>query len=253
MAKIAIVPIKGTIVSEKSSRPIIPTMRTTASAGIVQLLVEIKRNRGIKALVLEMNSPGGTPFSCEEIAQSIKSLDKPVVAWIREVGASGGYWIASAADSIVASNLSVVGSVGVISMRPDVSELLEKIGIDIDAVASGVHKLLGLPFKTLTPEEKLEDRQRREEEIRTIQQSFLDKIQEKRKLKEEVIKEISSGKTYLGQEAKNLGLIDELGGREKALEIAARKANITKYKVVDYSKKLERPRRGLLSRLLVPW
>jgi protease IV len=250
MAKIAIVPIKGTVVSEKSS---LPTMRTTASVGIVQLLEEIKRNRGIKALVLEINSPGGTPFSCEEIAQSIKSLDKPTVAWIREVGASGGYWIASVTDAIVASSLSIVGSVGVISIRPDVSELLEKLGIDIDAVASGVHKLLGLPFKPLTPEEKQEDRQRREEEIRIIQQSFIEKIQEKRKLKEEVIKEISSGKTYLGQEAKNLGLIDELGGKEKALEIAARKANITRYKVVDYSKKLERPRRGLLTRLLVPW
>jgi len=249
LAKIAIVPIKGTVVSEKST---LPTMRTTSSVEIVQLLAEIRRNKGIKALVLEINSPGGTPFSCEEIAESIKSVGKPTVAWIREVGASGGYWIASATDSIVAGSLSIVGSVGVISIRPDVSELLEKIGIDIDAVASGVHKLLGLPFKPLSPEEKQEDRQRREEEIRTIQHSFIQVIQGKRKLKEEAIKEISSGKTYLGQEAKDLGLVDELGGRGKALEIAARKANITRYKVVDYTKKLERPRRGILARLLLP-
>lgn len=141
---------------------------------------------------------------------------------------------------------------GVISIRPNFSELLEKIGVDIDAVASGVHKLLGLPFKPLSPEEKQEDRQTREEEIRTIQQSFIGEIQGKRKLKEEVIKEISSGKTYLGQEAKNLGLVDELGGRERALEIAAKKANITRYKVVDYTKKLERPKRGLLARFIFP-
>jgi protease-4 len=228
-------------------------MGTTSSLDIVPLLAEIRRNKAIKALVLEINSPGGTPFSCEEIAQSIKSVDKPTVAWIREVAASGGYWIATAADSIVAGSLSVVGSVGVISIRPNFSELLDKIGIDIDTVASGVHKMLGLPFKPLSPEEKQEDRQRRGEEIRIIQESFIREIQGKRHLREEVIKEISSGKTYLGQEAKELGLVDELGGREKALEIAAKKANITKYKVVDYAKKLERPRRGILSRLLLPW
>jgi protease-4 len=143
--------------------------------------------------------------------------------------------------------------VGVISIRPNVSELLEKIGVDIDAVASGVHKILGSPFKPLSPEEKQEDRQRREEEIRIIQQSFIREIQAKRQLREEVIKEISSGKTYLGQEAKDLGLVDELGGREEAFEIAAQKAHITKYKVADYTKRLGRPKRGLLSRLFLPW
>ena len=247
MAKIALVPIKGVVVSEKSR---LPAMRTISSVEIVQLLGEIRRNKGIKALVLEINSPGGTPFPCGEIAEAIKSVDKPAVAWVREAAASGGYWIASAADSIVAGSLSLVGSVGVTSIRPDFSELLKKIGIDVDAVASGIHKLFGLPFKPLTSEEKQEDRQRREEEIRTIQQSFLGEIRGKRQLTEEVINEISSGKTYLGQEAKNLGLVDELGGREKALEIAAQKANITKYKVIDYTKKIERPRKWPFARLL---
>ena len=247
MAKIALVPIKGVIVSEKSP---LPAIRTISSVEIVQLLGEIRRDKSTKALVLEINSPGGTPFPCGEIAEAIKAIDKPTVAWIREVAASGGYWIASTTDSIVASSLSLVGSVGVTSIRPDFSELLKKIGIDMDAVASGMYKLFGLPFKPLTPEEKQEDRQRREEEIKTIQQSFLAEIRGKRRLTEEVIKEISSGKTYLGQEAKNLGLVDEIGGKEKALEVAAEKANITKYKVVDYTKKLERPKRWPLARFL---
>ena len=247
MAKIALVPIKGVIASEKSP---LPGMRTVSSVEIVKLLGEIRRNKGMKALVLEINSPGGTPFPCGEIAEAIKSVNKPTVAWIREVAASGGYWIASATDSIVAGSLSLVGSVGVTSIRPDFSELLKKIGIDIDAVASGIHKLFGFPFTPLTPEEKQEDRQRREEEIKTIQQSFLGEIKGKRQLTDEVTEEISSGKTYLGQEAKNLGLVDELGGREKALEIAAKKANITRYRVADYTKKLERPKRWPLARLL---
>ena len=244
--KIALVPIKGVLVSEK---PRLPSIRMISSVEIVQLLEEIKRNRRIKALVLEINSPGGTPFPCEEIAEAIKSVDRPTVAWVREMATSGGYWIASAADSIVAGSLSTVGSVGVASIRPDFSELLRKIGVDVDTVASGIHKLLGLPFKPLTSEEKQEDRQRREEEIRTIQQRFINEITAKRKLTEQAIDEISSGKTYLGQEAKGLGLIDELGGKEKASEIAAKKANITKYKIVDYTKKLERPKKRLLTRL----
>lgn len=247
MAKIALVPIKGVIVSEKS---ILSVIRTISSVEIVQLLRKIRRDKAVKALVLEINSRGGSPFPCGEIAEAIKSIDKPTVAWVREVAASGGYWIASAADSIVVGSLSLVGSVGVISIRPDFSEFLKKIGVDIDAVASGIHKLFGLPFKPLTPEEKLEDRQRREEEIRTIQQSFLAEIRGKRHLREEVIKEISSGKTYLGQEAKNLGLVDEIGGKEKAIEVAAKKANITRYKVIDYTNKLERPKKWPLARLL---
>ena len=247
MAKIALVPIKGMVVSEKSP---LPSMRAISSVEIVQLLREIRRNKRIKALVLEINSPGGAPFPCAEIAEAIKSVKKPTVAWIREVAASGGYWIASATDSIVAGSLSLVGSVGVISIRPDFSELLRKIGIDMDTLASGIHKLFSFPFAPLTPEEKQEDRQRREEEIRAIQESFLAEVKRKRQLTDEVIKEISSGKTYLGQEAKNLGLVDELGGKEKALDIAAKKANITRYKVIDYAKKLERPKKWLLSRLL---
>jgi protease-4 len=247
VVKIALVPIKGVVVSEKSP---LPTTRRVVSVEIVRLVGEIRRNKRIKALVLEMNSPGGTPFPCGEIAEAIKTVNKPTVAWVREVAASGGYWIASAADSIVAGSLSLVGSVGVASIRPDFSELLKKIGIDVDAVASGIHKLFGFPFKPLTPEEKQEDRQRREEEIEAIQKNFLAEIQGKRQLTEEVIREISSGKTYLGQEAKNLGLVDELGGKEKALEIAAKKANITRYKVIDYTRKLERPRRWPLARLI---
>lgn len=247
MDKIALLPIKGVLVSEKSP---FAGLGITSSVEIVTLLREMQRKRGIKALVLEINSPGGSPFACKEVSDAIKSVNKPTVAWIREVGASGGYWVASTADSIVADSLSTVGSVGVISIRPDLSGLLRKLGIDMDVLASGVHKSLGLPFKALTPEEKQEDRQLRQEEIEAIQQNFLAEVRKNRRLTEEATNEISSGKTYLGSQAKNLGLIDELGRRENAFKIAAEKANITRYRIVDYTKKLEKPRRRLLARLL---
>lgn len=251
MDKIALLPIKGPIVSE-GDFPSAFGVRMVAASETVRLLEKIKRSKGIKAVVLEINSPGGTPLPCKEVAEAVKSVGKPTVAWIREAATSGGYWIASAADAIVADSLSTIGSIGVASIRPDFSEFLKKLGIDVDTVASGIHKLFGLPFKPLSSEEKEEDRKMREEQIKIIQQIFLGGIKERRGLKEDVIKEVSSGKTYLGQEAKDLGLVDELGGKEKALEIAAKKANVKSYKVVDYSKRLVKPIRPLrrLFRLL---
>lgn len=247
MDKIALLPIKGVLISEKSR---FGGLGITSSVDIIPLLREIGRKKRIKALILEINSPGGSPFACKEVADAIKSVGKPTVAWVRELAASGGYWIASATDSIVADSLSTLGSVGVTSIRPDFSGLLGKLGIDMDVLASGVHKSFSLPFKPLSPEEKQQNRQVRQEEIEIIQQSFLAEVKESRHLTEEAIKDISSGKTYLGVQAKSLGLIDELGGREKASEIAAEKANITRYKIVDYTKKLEKRKRRLLARLI---
>ncbi len=172
------------------------------------------------------------------------------MAWLKEVAASGAYWIASAADVIVADSMSTIGSVGVISIRPDFSKLLNKLGIDMDVVASGTHKTFSLPFKALTPEEKHEDRQLRQEEIEIIQRSFLAEVKGNRHLTEEVAEQISSGKIYLGEQAKSLGLLDELGGREKAFEIAAKKAGITRYGIIDFTGKLEKHRKKLLVRLL---
>ena len=247
MNKIALLPIKGVITSERSP---LGGMGMTSSVEIAQLLGEIRGKRGIKALILEINSPGGSPYACKEIAEALKSVGKPVVAWLKEVAASGAYWIASAADVIVADSMSTIGSVGVTSIRPDFSKLLNKLGIDMDVVASGAHKTFSLPFKALTPEEKHEDRQLRQEEIEIIQRSFLAEVKGSRHLTEEAAEQISSGKIYLGEQAKSLGLIDEFGGREKVFEIAAKQADITRYGIVDYTKKLEKHRRKLLARLL---
>jgi protease-4 len=247
MNKIALLPIKGMITSERSP---LGGMGMTSSMEIAQLLGEIRRKKGIKALILEINSPGGSPYACKEIAEMLKSIGKPVVAWLKEVAASGAYWIASAADVIIADSMSTIGSVGVTSIRPDFSKLLNKLGIDMDVVASGAHKTYSLPFKALTPEEKHEDRQLRQEEIEIIQRSFLNEVKENRRLMDEAVGQISSGKIYLGEQAKNLGLVDELGGREEAFGIAAKKAGITRYGTIDYTKKLEKHKRKLLARLL---
>lgn len=238
--KIAIIPIKGMVISEEgpsSPFPLLAMTRAVSSAEIIPLIESVKKNRRIKGLILEINSPGGRPFPCKEIAECIKSLGKPTVAWIKEYAASGGYWIASSCDSIVADRLSTLGSIGVASIRPDFSELMKKFGIDVETMASGVYKTFGIPYKKSTPKEK----ELIKEELDTIYKNFIEEVTKNRKLSEEVVKEISTGKIYLGEEAKKLGLIDFLGGKTKAIELIMKKTGIEVYRIVDYAKKLRRP------------
>jgi len=241
MDRIALVPIKGMIFFEEVST-FFPT-RMASSVEIVRLLKKVKKNKKVKALVLEINSPGGPPFPCKEIAEAVKEVGKPTVAWVRETAASGGYWIASAAHVIVADTLSTIGSVGVASLRPDFSELLKKIGVDVNVITSGIQKRFGFPFIAPTEEE----RKTTEEEIKIIQQMFLKEIKGNRNLSDEVIEQISSGRTYFGEGAKNVGLVDELGGKDKAFEIAAKKAGLKAYRILDNTQRLRK--RGILSRL----
>lgn len=247
MKKIALIPIKGMIVAERAP---MSTSRRTASSDIVPLLDAIKHDKATRAVVLEVNSPGGSPFPCQEIVEAIRALGKPSVTWVKELSASGAYWISSATDVIVASPMSSLGSVGAISIRPDLSGLIKSLGIDVSAVASGAHKRYGFPFVPLSEDEKREDVQRREEQIAIIQKSFLQEVCRARHLDEQAERKVATGDVYLGEEARALGLIDEFGGKEKAFEIAARNAGVRRYKIADYTRKLERPRKSLLARLL---
>jgi protease-4 len=117
---IAIIPIKGMITSEESVFGLM-----AASTVLIKDLEEAENKRKIKAVIFEINSPGGTPFASKEIATHIENMDKPAIAWVREYAASGAYWIASACDEIVADELSTVGSIGAMSIRPDISELMK--------------------------------------------------------------------------------------------------------------------------------
>jgi len=245
--KIAIIPIKGMVVSEEAPASVFPLLamtRVVSSAEVIPLIESVKKNRRIKGIILEINSPGGRPFPCKEIAECIKNLGKPTVAWVREYATSGGYWIACSCDSIVADGLSTLGSVGVEVIRPDFSELIKKFGIDVETMASGIYKTLGIPYKKSTPEEK----ELLKEELDTIYKNFIGEVTKNRKLSEEVVNEISSGKIYLGEEAKKLGLIDFLGGKDKVIELIKEKTGIEVCKLVDYSRRIRR-HLGFLKRM----
>jgi protease-4 len=235
---IAIIPIKGMITSEESVFGLM-----AASTVIIKDIEGAENKRKIKAVIFEINSPGGTPFASKEIATCIENMDKPTIAGVREYAASGAYWIASACDEIVADELSTVGSIGAMSIRPDIGELMKKFGIDIETLRTGIYKGMGLPYEKPTEEE----RELMKKELDEIQDNFLNAVAKNRKLDESKMKELSTAKVYLGREAKEMGLIDHLGGKELALRIAKERSGIRKEKIVDYG---ERKRKGLLRRVI---
>ena len=143
--QIVIIPITGTITTELTSS--LMQQKETSSTAILNYLDLAQRNPNIKGVLLEINSPGGTVVASKEIADKVKQMNKPVVSYIREIGTSGAYWIASSSNVIVADPLSITGSIGVIGSYLEFSQLLEKYGVTYQRLVSGSYKDTGSPFK----------------------------------------------------------------------------------------------------------
>ncbi len=230
---IAIVPVKG-IISPEDSNDIFRGSGM-GSDTIINNLKKAEENNGVKAVILEINSPGGTVVASREVASYVKSLSekKPVVAWIREIGASGAYWIASEADVIIADDMSITGSIGVLSSYLEFSDLFDKYGVKYERLVAGELKDVGSPYRELNDYE----RKLMQNKLKKIQDLFVKEVSENRKLNNNQINEIRQGFFYLGVEAKDLGLVDELGGREEAIEKAKELAGIEDGKIVEYKPK----------------
>lgn len=245
-----IIPIRGMIVSGESSPagplPLLPFTGggATFSDDITRYLDAVASQRKVKAIIFEIDSPGGTPYASKEIADSIKKLKIPTVAHIREHGTSGAYWIASACHKIVADPLSSIGGIGTRADRLDLSELARKIGIKIDTFAKGEYKGVGSPYSEMSEKEK----EFIQDHVESFNQYFVDEIKDNRKIGDEsLLEDITSGKSFLGKQALDLGLIDYLGGNEKALEIAEEMAGTRL--IPDYRRgSAEKP--GLMVRML---
>ncbi len=217
---VAIIPISGVIMSEKTRS----FGQSIASApSIVGFIEEADRNPKIKAVIFEINSPGGTPVGSEEIVSAIKKLNKTSVAYIKDIGASGAYWVASATDYIFASRMSITGSVGVIGSYMEFSGLLKDYNVTYQRLVAGKYKDIGSPFKELTyDEERILQKQ-----IDLMQEYFLDDVLKNRNLPKERIEEVKTAKIFSGIEAKEAGLIDEFGGKEEAIKFIEDRLNIT--------------------------
>lgn len=227
--EIAIIPIKG-VISNTDSEMLFSSSETSPDK-IIDIIKNTEKNKNIKAVIFEINSPGGTVLASKEIADAIKKLDKPKVALIRDIGTSGAYWVASSADKIVADELSITGSIGVISSYLEFSDLLNKYGITYERLVVGKYKDTGSPFKNLTQEERLLIQNK----LNKIDEVFLNQIRLNRNLKD--TKKIETGEFFLGIEAKEIGLIDYIGGRDTAIEIAKNLSNVKEARLIEFKEK----------------
>jgi protease-4 len=183
-----------------------------SSGDVAGLIKDAEDDTFIKAIIISVNSPGGSPVGGEEIVRQIKQSNKPVVAFIRDVGASAGYWVASACDYVVASPLSVVGSVGVRSDYFDFSGLLKEYNVSYVALHSGEFKDSGNPFRIPRDDELARLRGK----TKIMHDYFVNDVALNRNLSAVQVDEIKKADFYVGLQAQELGLIDKLGGLPEA-------------------------------------
>jgi protease IV len=222
MSNVVIIPVKGIIVS---SDPGGFMTDFVSSSKIIDKIEKAEKDLTVDAVLFEINSPGGSAVASDEIGQAIKKLsketNKTTVAWIREVGASGGYWIASNTDYIIANKMSFTGSIGVIASYLEFSGLLDQHDVTYQRMVAGEHKDMGSPFRKLTNEEE----DIFQEQLNQIHKYFIDEVAINRDLTEKEVKEFADGSGILGIKAFELGLVDELGGKEEAKEYLEKKLN----------------------------
>jgi protease-4 len=205
----------------------------TDAKQVVDDLNTFERDESIKAVVLRVDSPGGGVGPTQEIHAAVKKLkSKPVVVSMGSVAASGGYYIAAPAAHVFANPGTITGSIGVIMEFPDFADLLEKIGLHRRVIKSGKYKDIGSPVREMTPEEQ----DLLQALIDDVYQQFVEDVASGRNLDIETVKELADGRIFSGRQAMELGLVDELGGLQAAIEYSARRAGISGEPKVVYPK-----------------
>lgn len=202
---------------------------------VVKDLNKLRDDKDIKAVVLRVNSPGGSAFASEQIWNAVRQLKekKPVIVSMGDYAASGGYYISCLADTIVAQPTTLTGSIGIFGMLPNFKGLTDKVGLTFDVVKTNEHADFATnSSKPLTESEKKFIQER----INEGYELFLKRCYEGRGMTKEELAKIAEGRVWTGQTAKELGLVDELGGIERAIEIASQKAGIESYTVMSYPK-----------------
>ncbi len=215
--KVVIIPIKGEITSEGCGGSIFGSYQCAQVNVIKKRLKRADEDPTVKAIVLDINSGGGSVVASGELMRAIRETSKPVVAYIGESGASGAYYAASAADCIIADRNSITGSIGVIMSVSHYYELYEKIGINVTVIKAGGSKDVGSPYRPMSEDEKRE----LTEMVDSIHRDFIENVAENRNLTFEEVESVADGSIYLGITAKEADLIDEIGNLDDAIQRAA--------------------------------
>jgi protease-4 len=194
------------------------------TADWIELVRRLRESRRVPAVVLDLDSPGGSATASDDMFLALERLaaKKPLVAAIRGTGASGSYLAAMAARRIVAQPHAVVGSIGVISAGPRLPRLLDRLGVSVSENRAGRLKGMGVPWREETDEERAKE----QAIVDAFYAAFVRRVAKSRCLTEGRVRELATGEIWLGEEAKELGLVDEIGDLERAVELAAEAAGV---------------------------
>jgi protease IV len=248
---LAIVQIYGAISTRQSSSP----WGAPDADDIARRLHRLSEDDNVKVILLRINSPGGTVGAVQEIYTEIlrcKSKGKKVVASLGDVAASGGYYLASAADRVIANPGSIVGSIGVILEFGNLEGLFTKLGVRLEVIKSGAHKDIGSPARPLTPEE----RALLQASIDDTYEQFVAAVSAGRKLPAEKIRPLADGRIFTGRQALQVGLVDEMGNREDAIQRAIQLGGLPAHPAIleDGKRSLSSLLRTVSSELpAIPW
>ena len=239
-AKILLLDLSGVLQEDTVSLSLTsPPPRVPLLARVREELRKAEKDEKVQALVLRINSPGGTMTTTDVVYREIREFkarrNVPVIAAIMDVGASGGYYVALAADQIFAHPTTITGSIGVIMLTVNAQGLLEKIGVAPVAIKSGPLKDAGSPFRGLTDEE------------RGVFQSVIDDmfgrfvrlVSESRKIPEARVRQFADGRIYTAEQARALGLVDTIGYLDDAVAAARKAAGLTEARVIMYHRPRE--------------
>lgn len=212
--KIAVIRVEGVLSGGASSESW--QGGTVGAETLAQQLSEARQDPSVKAVLLRINSPGGSVSAAEETAREIaryKESGKPIVVSMGDMAASAGYWLAAGCDKIYANPSTLTGSIGVYMPYMNLEGLYDKLGVRQEKIKSGAHKDILSPERPMTPQE----REILQTMVSEMYDTFVDVVSKGRKLDPEAVRQLADGRVYTGRQAKALGLVDELGNFQDAI------------------------------------
>lgn len=224
--RVALIHLTGLIAASSDSAAV-----AADPESLINTINKADQDPSVKAILLRVNSPGGVASASQEIAMQLARVRKPVVVSVADVCASGAYMISAEADKIVAPPAADVGSIGVIMEVADMEKLARKLGISMTIIKQGKYKDMGNPFRKLTPEE----RRILQSDAKITYEQFISQVAKARGLPATKVRQLATGRSWTAQEAKDLGLVDEIGNYQDAIDLAARLGKIKgRPNVVEY-------------------
>ncbi len=221
---VAVVYVDGEMVEGRSETTPLTGTRSSGSDTIVAALAAVRRSRGVGAVVLRIETPGGSAMAADLIWREVQrtARAKPVVVSMGGYAASGGYYIASPARRVFANPLSITGSIGVFSLKADASQLLDKLGIDVEVYKVSESADYDAPYRARTASET----ERFQRQLDKVYDLFLTRVAEGRNLSKEKVDEVARGRVWTGEQAASRGLVDEVGGLRQAIAYARAQAHL---------------------------